>query len=45
MFIQLTVVQGKGFPFPVLFLKLPYSMFAVQLSLVMLQAEEHIMHC
>jgi len=33
MFIQFTVVKIKGFPFPVLFLKLPYSMFAIQLSL------------
>lgn len=45
MFIQLTVVQIKGFPFPVLFLKLPYSTFAIQLSLVMLQAKEEYIHC
>lgn len=44
MLIQLTVGQSKGFPFPVLFWQLPYFMFAVQLSLVMLQAKEDI-HC
>lgn len=40
LFVQLTVVHIGGFPFPVLFLKLPYSMFAIQLSLVMLQPKE-----
>lgn len=43
--IQLTGVQMKGFPFPVLFLSLPYSVFAIQLSLVMLQAKEEYIPC